>query len=117
MIIYILVLLFYSAGSYLAFTRDGSELSLWILAFGVVLDIAMLFFDWTGAKFAPRLGEGDLASKIMRVLSYFLFGVGFFLRILPKMAGFKLLIALAVAVWLVFFIRSLTLHIKRRKSK
>ncbi len=60
-------------------------------------------FDWTGAKFAPRLGEGDLASKIMRILSYFLFGVGFFLRILPKIAGFKLLIALAVAVWLVFF--------------
>lgn len=117
MLIYIFVLLFYSSGTWLAIARDGSELSLWFLAFGIVLDAAMLFFDWTGAKFAPRLGEGDLASKIMRLLSYFLFGIGFFLRILPKIESFKLLIIMAFSVWLIFFVRSLILYFRKKRSK
>lgn len=113
MVVYIFVFLFYSLGSWLAFTQNGSELSLWILAFGLVLDAAMLFFDWVGAKYAPRLGEGDLFSKVTRLLGFFLWGIAFFLRIIPKMDGFKIITGLALSVWLVFFIRSLFLHIRK----
>ena len=113
MIVYFIVFVFYALGSYLAFTQNGSELSLWILAFGLVLDGAMLFFDWVGAKYAPRLGEGDLFSKVARLIAFFLWGIAFFLRIIPKMDGFRILAGLALSVWLVFFIRSLRLHSRK----
>jgi len=117
MLVYIFIFLFYTLGTYLAMTRDGSELSLWFLAFGLVLDIAMLFFDWTGAKYAPRLGEGDLTAKLSRVLAFFFFGLAFFLRILPKIKSFKLVLGIAISVWIVFFARSLLLHFRKKRSK
>ena len=117
MLVYSFIFLFYSLGTYLAITHDGSELSLWFLAFGLVLDIAMLFFDWIGAKYAPRLGEGDLAAKLLRVLSFFFFCLAFFLRILPKIKSFKLIIGIAIGVWIIFFARSLLLHFRKKRSK
>lgn len=113
MIIYVLVFLFYGLGTWLALTQNGSELSLWLLAFGIALDLAMLFFDWVGAKYAPRLGEGDLFSKVMRLIAFFLWGVAFFLRVIPRMDSFKLLVGLAISAWLIFFIRSLFLHFRK----
>lgn len=115
MIAYIFVFLFYASGTWLAITRNGAELSLWFLAFGLVLDLAMLFFDWVGAKHAPRLGEGDLASKVMRLVALFLWALSFFLRILPKMDSFKVVLSLAFSVWLCFFIRSLYCHYKKSR--
>lgn len=115
MIIYVLVLLFYGLGTWLAFNQNGSELSLWLLAFGIALDLTMLFFDWVGAKHAPRLGEGDLFSKVMRLVAFFLWGIAFFLRIIPKMDSFKLLVGLAIGAWLIFFIRSLFLHVRKQR--
>lgn len=117
MVVYIFVFLFYALGSYLAFAQNGSELSLWILAFGLALDAAMLFFDWVGAKHAPRLGEGDLFSKVARLIAFFLWGIAFFLRIIPKMSGFKLLAGLAFSVWLVFFVRSLIFYFRKARHK
>ena len=113
MVVYLFVLLFYALGTWLAFLQNGSELSLWLLAFGLALDFAMLFFDWVGAKHAPRLGEGDLFSKVMRLIAFFLFGIAFFLRILPIIPSFKLFLGLAISVWLVFFVRSLFLHFRK----
>jgi hypothetical protein len=116
MLLYVFVFIFYASGTWLAISRNGSELSLWILAFGIVLDLAMLYFDWTGATFAPRLGEGDLAAKVLRLITYFMWGVAFFLRVLPKIDSFKWLVGIAFGVWLVFFVRSLSLHYRKKRS-
>ena len=117
MIVYILILLFYSSGTYLAISQSGSELSLWFLTFGLVFDIAMLFFEWVGAKYAPRLGEGDLTAKVMRLLAFFLWGLAFFLRILPKIESFKVIVGVAFAIWLAFFVRSLILYLRKSRRK
>ena len=116
MIVYILILLFYSSGTYLAISQSGSELSLWFLTFGLVLDIAMLFFDWVGAKYAPRLGEGDLTAKVMRLLAFFLWGLAFSAHS-PKIESFKVIVGVAFAIWLAFFVRSLILYLRKSRRK
>lgn len=110
----ILVLIFFSLGGVLAVGQHGSELSLWFLAFGWVLDVTLLLLGLLGSTRVPSVGQNDGLAKWLRGLSLAAFLVAAVLRAIPNLLAFKIVTVSAAALWLAYFINFNRIRTKNR---
>jgi hypothetical protein len=110
---YTLSFLLYLAGSSLAQIYNGIELSLWLMAFAMVmtfLTTILPFFGFQWLKLKPqgcRFGRG--LAIVIQILSWGTYGTAMFFRLTRELPKFHTLIAFTTvlwATWLLIFIYS-----------
>lgn len=97
----------------LAHIEHGSELSLWLMAFAVVLTIAATLFPWLGFRWLRIEPKGSQAGRwlafVLQIASWGTFGYAMILRwgrSLDPFYWWITLTALLWALWLIIFIYS-----------
>jgi len=104
-------------GSVLAQIENGSELSLWITAFGAVLALSIQAFQILSipnfSQFKATLKKAYWSSLITNDLAILLSGFAFIERFLGNATSFRLLLSIAQLLWFISFI----LIILRKRSK
>ena len=97
-----------AAGSILALRSGGGEVSLWLIAFGWVLEGALGLLARLGMR---RLCDWTKAGKDARVLRIFglsLVAISVLCRALGRVQLFLILIVIAVATWALALIRNIS---------
>ncbi len=112
-IIYCLAFLLYLIGSSLTHIENGTELSLWLMSFAVVLSAIVTLLPLVGIKWlrlAPQgIRAGFWAARLLQGASWLSFGCAMFLRLRRALVPFHMWIALTTllwAAWLLIFIYS-----------
>lgn len=115
--LYSLSFLLYLIGSSLAHIENGSELSLWLMSFAVVLALATTLLPVAGIgwlrlqKQGSRWGLG--IAMLLQVLSWLSFSWAMFLRLGRNMPPFHTWITVTTllwAAWVLILIYSLHSH-------
>ena len=95
----------------LAHIEHGSELSLWLMSFAVVLTIAAALFPWLGIRWLRMEQKGSQAGRwlafVLQIASWGTFGNAMILRWGRRLDSFYwwiTLTALLWALWLIIFI-------------
>jgi len=98
--------LFY-AGASLALIENGSELSLWITAFGALLSLTLHALTLLGArrlsvvrKIKPALGR---LAVFLNLLSITLVSLAFIARFFLRPLGFYFLLGISMLTWIFAF--------------
>lgn len=112
-ILELLAYILYLTGSSIAHVEDGSELSLWLMTFAVVISFAI--------RLLPQLGFGRLKlaqqgcrwgwwlAIILQITSWVTYTIAMVLRMSPNLPSFHTMITLTTllwSIWLVIFIYS-----------
>jgi hypothetical protein len=112
-ILYLLCFLLFLFASDLALIEHGAELSLWLMAFAVVLSIAATVFPWLGIRWlrikpaGSRTGRG--LAAFIQAGSWVTFGIAMVQRWGRNLNPFYWWITLTVvlwALWILVFIYS-----------
>lgn len=111
--LYTLAFLLYLVGSSMAQIYNGVELSLWLMAFSVVITMSTTILPWLGIHWL-RLSKkgcptGYWLAIIIQAASWGSFGAAMFNRLARNIPRFHTLIALTTllwAIWLLIFIYS-----------
>jgi hypothetical protein len=115
--LYSLSFLLYLFGSSLAQIEHGTELSLWLITFAVVLTVAATLLPLAGINWLrlDRQGNrwGNRLAMLLQVMSWFSFAYAMFLRLgrnLPAFYTWITVTTLLWAAWLLIFIYSRHAH-------
>lgn len=105
--------LLYLLGSSLAHIQNGVELSLWLMAFAIVVSFAATALPWFGfhwLRLAPQGSRfGKAAALVLQISSWGTYGLAMFLRFSRNLPRFQTLIMVTTllwAAWLLIFIYS-----------
>ena len=111
--IYCLAFFLYLIGSSLTHIENGTELTLWLMSFAVVLTAIVTLFPLAGIKWLRLAPQGSRAgfwaAMLLQAASWLSFGGAMFLRLRRVMHPFHMWITLTTllwAVWLLIFIYS-----------
>ena len=112
-ILYLLCFLLFLFASHLTQIEHGSELSLWLMAFAVVLTIAGTVFPWLGVRWLriPPSGSrtGRWLAALIQIASWVTFGIAMVQRWGRNLDPFYwwiTLTALLWSLWILVFIYS-----------
>ena len=112
-ILYLICFLLFLAASDLTQIEHGTELSLWLMSFAVVLTITVTIFPWLGIRWLqiPPIGSraGRWLARFLQFTSWGTFAAAMIQRWGRNMAPFYNWIALTSllwALWLLVFIYS-----------
>lgn len=115
--LYCLSFLLYLVGSSLAHIENGTELSLWLMTFAVVLTVAITLLPLAGIGWLrlERQGSraGFWAAMLLQITSWTSFSWAMFLRLgrnLPPFHTWITITTLLWAAWLLIFIYSRHAH-------
>lgn len=110
---YIMAFFLWLLGSSLTHILNGVELSLWIMTFAVLINLAATTFPWLGIRWLRLEKQGCLMGQrlalCLQVASWGVFAYAMFLRLgrnLPRFHTLITLITLLWAAWLFIFIYS-----------
>ena len=110
-ILYLICFLLFLAASDLTQIEHGSELSLWLMSFAVVLTITITIFPWLGIRWLqiPPIGSrtGRWLARILQFSSWGTFAAAIIQRWGRNLEPFYIWIALTAllwALWLLVFI-------------
>lgn len=108
--LYSLAFLLFLVGSSLAHLENGSEISLWLMAFAFVLTAATTLFPLFGISWlkAPEIATPWKRSlvSLLQFVSWLNFGYAMFLRLHRDMPSFHTCLIAATllwAIWILFF--------------
>ncbi len=111
--LYLLCFMLFLFASDMTHIENGSELSLWLMTFAVVLTMASTLFPWLGIRWLKIKPKGSrsgyLAAIIIQFASWGTFAVAMILRWGREIEPFHWWItvtALLWAIWLLNFIYS-----------
>lgn len=105
---YGLSFLLFLGGSSLAQTQNGVELSLWLMAFAVVIGSMTTILPWLGFHWlrlhdrGSRFGRG--LATIIQVCSWFSFGGAMYFRLYRNLPLFHTLITTTTLLWAIWYL-------------
>jgi ribose/xylose/arabinose/galactoside ABC-type transport system permease subunit len=109
-VLYLFCFLLFLFASDMTHIENGSELSLWLMSFAVVLTMAATLFPWLGIRWLIHKWHGSKTmqwlSYAFQVLSWGTFGYAMILRWARNLNPFHWWItvtALLWAIWILFF--------------
>lgn len=109
--------LLYLFGSSLAHIENGSELSLWLMSFAVILTVATTLLPMVGIRWLQLERQGSRwglrIAMLIQVASWMSFSWAMFLRLgrnLPPFHTWITITTLLWAAWLLIFIYSRHAH-------
>lgn len=112
-LLHILAFLVYLFGSSLTHIENGAELSLWIMAFAMIITVVTTVFPWLGIHWLKLDQKGCRGgwrmALFLQVTSWSMFGYAMFFRLgrnLPRFHTLVTLTTLLWAGWLLIFIYS-----------
>lgn len=112
-LIYSLSFLLYLGGSSLAHTRNGIELSLWLMAFAMVLSSMTTILPWLGFRWLKLSAKGSRLGKGMalfiQICSWGTYAAAMVFRLYRDIPHFHTWITVTTllwAAWLLLFIYS-----------
>lgn len=101
--LYSLSFLTFLLGSSLAHIENGSELSLWLMAFAFVLSASTTLFPLFGISWLRAPRETELWKRtiinLLQITSWLSFSYAMFLRLHRDMPSFKLWITVTTLFW------------------
>jgi len=110
---YCFAFLLWLAGSTITHIRNGVELSLWLMAFAMMIAFITTAFPWLGVRWLHLEKKGCAFGQrfaiCLQVLSWGFFAWAMFLRLNRSLPRFQILIGavtLLWAIWLLTFIYS-----------
>lgn len=102
-LIYNLCFLLYLGGSSLAQIQNGVELSLWLMAFAMVLSGAVTLLPWLGIGWLRLPQQGSRVGKgvalALQIGSWLAYTAAMFFRLNRNLPRFHTLIAITTLLW------------------
>lgn len=112
-ILYLVCYFLFLFASDLSHVEHGSELSLWLMSFAVVLTMAGTLFPWLGIRWLAIEPRGSRAGRwiaaLIQIISWGTFGVAMtsrWGRNLQSFHGWLILTTILWALWVLIFIYS-----------
>lgn len=114
-LLYILCFLLYLAGSSLALSEHGTELSLWLMTLPFVITVTATILPFVGIRWLTLTKKGsrmgNWLARILQVGSWGTFLYAMYLRLFRQLSSFYTMITLTTLLWTAWL---LTLLLTRR---
>ena len=100
MVLLSIAFLLYLVGAIGVVADGAGEFWLWILAFGLVLDVSILLLALTGLNGLRFINKADIRGKISHVLALLLAGIGLWFRLSADTTWFLIFIGMSLLFWI-----------------
>jgi uncharacterized membrane protein len=104
-LIKVFAFLLYLLGSSLTLINHGIEMSLWIMTFAVVINIAVNILPWLGFRWLALSKKGSKTGRwlasLLNIASWGSFGYAMYFRLRRNLPTFYTLITITTLLWAV----------------
>jgi Na+/proline symporter len=109
--LYILAFFIFLLGSSLTLIEHGVELSLWLMAFAVLINMITTLFPWLGVQWLKAAQKGSRMgwwlAIALQIVSWITFGVAMILRLKRSLPGFYTWITVTLLLWAAWLLISI----------